>query len=76
MIRIKNDYLNIKLLIWQFKTMPKNVHLYDLRKDQLEENNTTKNKNDVVIKMEKILLEILKNGNSRERKSYEVIDDE
>ena len=56
--------------------MPKNVHLYDLRKDQLEENNTTKNKNDVVIKMEKILLEILKNGNSRERKSYEVIDDE
>ena len=54
----------------------KNVHLYDLRKDQLEENNIANNKNDVVIKMEKILLEILKNGNSKERKSYEEIDDE
>ena len=54
----------------------KNVHLYDLRKDQLEENNIANNKNDVVIKMEKILLEILKNGNPKERKSYEEIDDE
>ena len=54
----------------------KNVHLYDLRKDQLEENNIANNKNDVVIKMEKILLEILKNGNSKERKSYEEIDSE
>ena len=54
----------------------KNVHLYDLRKDQLEENNIANNKNDVVTKMEKILLEILKNGNSKERKSYEEIDGE
>ena len=53
----------------------KNVHLYDLRKDRLEENNIANNKNDVVIKMEEILQDILKNGNMKQKKSYEEIDD-
>jgi hypothetical protein len=46
-----------------------------LRKDRLEENNIANNKNNVVIKMEEILQDILKNGNAKQEKSYEEIDD-
>ena len=53
----------------------KNVHLYDLRKDRLEENNIANDKNDLVIKMEEILQTILKNRNAKQEKSYEDIDD-
>ena len=38
----------------------KNIHLYDLKNDPFEENNIAANKTDIVEKMEKMLVEILK----------------
>ena len=54
----------------------KNVHLYDLREDPLEENNIVETKKDVVKKMEKIVVDILKGKDLRHVESNNEIGDE
>ena len=54
----------------------KNVHLYDLREDPLEENNIAETKKDVVEKMEKTVVEILKGKDLRHVESNELSEDE
>ena len=49
----------------------KNVHLYDLKNDPLEEKNIAKNNKDVVTEMEKQLIEILKGENMEHKQSNE-----
>ena len=54
----------------------KNVHLYDLREDPLEENNIAETKKDVVEKMEKTVVEILKGESLVHVESKDEIGDE
>ena len=54
----------------------KNVHLYDLREDPLEENNIAETKKDVVEKMEKMVVDILKGKDLRHVESNELSEDE
>ena len=54
----------------------KNVHLYDLREDTLEENNIAETKKDVVEKMEKTVVDILKGKDLRHVESNELSEDE
>ena len=54
----------------------KNVHLYDLREDTLEENNIAETKKDVVEKMEKTVVEILKGESLVHVESKDEIGDE
>ena len=54
----------------------KNIHLYDLREDPLEENNIVETKKDVVKKMEKIVVDILKGKDLRHVESNELSEDE
>jgi len=49
----------------------KNVHLYDLKNDPLEEKNIAKNNKDVVAEMEKQLVEILKGESFQHSQSNE-----
>ena len=54
----------------------KNIHLYDLREDPLEENNIAETKKDVVEKMEKTVVDILKGKDLRHVESNELSEDE
>ena len=54
----------------------KNVHLYDLKNDPLEEKNIAKNNKDVVAEMEKQLVEILKGESFQHSQSNEELDEE
>ena len=54
----------------------KNIHLYDLREDPLEENNIAETKKDVVEKMEKTVVDILKGKDLRHVESNNKIGDE
>ena len=54
----------------------KNIHLYDLREDPLEENNIAETKKDVVEKMEKTVVDILKGKDLRHVESNNEIGDE
>ena len=54
----------------------KNIHLYDLREDPLEENNIAETKKDVVEKMEKMVVDILKGKDLRHVESNNEIGDE
>ena len=54
----------------------KNVHLYDLKNDPLEEKNIAKNNKDVVTEMEKQLIEILKGENMEHKQSKKLTEEE
>ena len=52
----------------------KNVHLYDLESDPLEENNIVKTSSEIAEKMEEMLIQIQKN--SKETIEFEEMSDE